>query len=505
MLRTIRRITASLFFVLITLLFLDFTGAIHAWFGWLAKVQLGPAILGHSAVIIAALLLFTLLFGRVYCSVVCPLGVMQDGVSHVSGRRKGKKNRFRYSRAVSWLRWGVLALFAVGLVAGVSVIVSLLDPYAAYGRIASSLLAPVYGLGNNLLAWFAEKAGSYAFYPREVFVKSWIVFGVSVATLAAVAVLAWKNGRTYCNTICPVGTILGLVSRFSIFRPTFDTDKCTKCGLCEKGCKASCIDSKARTIDHSRCVTCFNCIEKCRFGAISYQPRKIGAKKKAAPPVSAPAADETPAKGVSRRAFLSIAGAFALTNTVKAQQLHVDGGLAEIEDKKVPDRKNPVAPPGAGSMAHLSQHCSACQLCISVCPNNIMRPSARLATLMQPELTFERGYCRPECTECSKVCPTGAIARITPADKAGISIGQAVWVRDNCVVNTDEVQCHACERHCPTGAIALVARDPNAPDSLKIPVVDKELCIGCGACEHLCPARPFSAIYVEGNARHHTV
>lgn len=124
---------------------------------------------------------------------------------------------------------------------------------------------------------------------------------------------------------------------------------------------------------------------------------------------------------------------------------------------------------------------------------------------MQPEISYVRGYCRPECVECSQVCPTGAIKPITTADKSALSIGQAIWIKDNCVVNTDEVRCDNCERHCPTGAITLVDRDPGYSDSLKIPVIDKELCTGCGACENLCPTRPFSAIYVEGNIKRHLI
>ncbi len=504
MLKRIRVAVAAIVFLSVTLLFLDFTGTLHKWFGWLAKIQLVPAILAHSAVIICAILLFTLLFGRVYCSVVCPLGVMQDGISNISARRKGRKNRFRYSRAVSWLRWGMLALFAACLVAGIGAVVSLADPYAAFGRMASSFLAPLYGWGNNLLAWIAERADSYAFYSTDVFVKSWAVFGVAAAMLVTVGILAWRGGRTYCNTVCPVGTFLGLLSRLSLFRPAFDGTKCTKCGLCEKNCKASCIDSHRLAIDAGRCVACFNCIEKCKFGAMEYRMHRFGTKKKT---VSAPSGsdEETHAKGVSRRKFISIAALFAFSNALKAQQLQVDGGLAEIENKKRPDRKTPVAPPGAGGAAHLKNHCTACQLCVSACPNNIILPSSKLATFMQPELTYERGWCRPECTECSQVCPAGAINRITPADKAGISVGQAYWIKENCIVNTDQHTCTACERHCPTGAIALVAVDPDDRRSLKIPVIDNMLCIGCGACEYVCPARPFSAIYVEGNVKHHTV
>ena len=153
----------------------------------------------------------------------------------------------------------------------------------------------------------------------------------------------------------------------------------------------------------------------------------------------------------------------------------------------------------------MNQHCTACQLCVSACPNNILVPSNKLATLMQPEMTYERGYCRPECTECSQVCPAGVIKPISPAEKTAISIGHAIWIKDNCIVNTDQLPCTSCEYHCPTKAIHLVAIEPGNEKSLRIPVINNETCIGCGACEHHCPARPFSAIYVEGNLRHHNI
>ncbi len=504
MLRKIRISFAVVFFLLITVLFLDFTGTFHSWLDWMAKIQLVPAVLALNVGIIVVMALLTFVFGRVYCSVICPLGVFQDSISHIAGKRKGKKNRFRYSRAKSVLRYGVLLLFILCLVVGVSVVVSLLDPYAAYGRIASNFFAPLYRLGNNLLALFAERIGSYAFYTTEVWIKGWGTFGIAAVTLIAVGTLAWRNGRTYCNTICPVGTLLGFLSRFSIFRLTFDTEKCTKCKACERGCKASCIDVKTMTIDHSRCVTCYNCIDKCKFGAMKYSAHCFRKKENN----NAVTIDSDPKEkggSVTRRNALSLVGLMAVGSTIKAQQLHVDGGLATIEDKKRPVRKTPIVPPGALSAKNMKDHCSACQLCVSACPNNILRPSDKLTTFMQPEMSFERGYCRPECVECSQVCPSGAIKPITTADKSAIAIGLAVWIKDNCVVNTDEIQCNNCERHCPTKAITLIDRDPGVSNSLKIPIIDRELCIGCGACENLCPARPFSAIYVEGNLRHHAV
>ena len=179
--------------------------------------------------------------------------------------------------------------------------------------------------------------------------------------------------------------------------------------------------------------------------------------------------------------------------------------MATIEDKKIPERSTPIVPPGSLGIRHLTQHCTACQLCVSVCPNQVLRPSTDLMKLMQPEMSYERGYCRPECTKCSEVCPAGAIRPISLADKSSTQIGHAVWIKKNCVPLTDGVECGNCARHCPSGAITMVLSDAEDDKSPKIPVVNVERCIGCGACENLCPARPFSAIYVEGHERHRVI
>ena len=173
MLRKIRLILASVFFVCITLLFLDFTGTLHAWLGWMAKIQFLPAVLALNFGIVAGLLILTLLFGRVYCSVICPLGVMQDIISWIHGKTK-KKNRFRfnYSPAKNVLRYGVLVLFIAGLALGAHSIAIMIAPYSAYGRIAGNLFAPIYQWANNGLAMIAERVDSYAFYSTEVWMKS---------------------------------------------------------------------------------------------------------------------------------------------------------------------------------------------------------------------------------------------------------------------------------------------------------------------------------------------
>lgn len=491
MLRKIRIIAAALCFTLITLLFLDFTGTIHAWFGWLAKVQFLPAILALNVGVIVFLVALTLLFGRVYCSVICPLGVMQDIISWFAGRRK--KNRFSYSPAKNWLRYAVLAIFIVTLAAGFGAVALLVAPYSAFGRIAQNLFAPLWKWGNNLLAYIAERVDSYAFYSTDVVVGSWATFAVAVVTLIVLAILAWRNGRTYCNTICPVGTVLGALSRFSLLKPVIDTDKCINCGLCARKCKASCIDAKNHSIDYSRCVVCMDCLESCNKGAIKYTLRKGSA----APAAAAPA-------DKSRRNFLVGAGLLA-TSAAKAQEMKLDGGYATIIAKESPFKNRALTPPGSLSARNMAAHCTGCQLCVAVCPTQVLRPSADLTTFMQPEMSYEKGYCRPECNKCSQVCPTGAIKPISVEEKSSIQLGHAEWVRDNCVVITDDVECGNCQRHCPTGAITMILSDYRDTKSRKIPSVNKHLCIGCGACENLCPARPFSAIRVKGYINHRTI
>ena len=550
MLRIIRITLAAICFVAVTLLFLDFTGTLHLWFGWLAKIQFLPAVLALNFVVIVILLVLTLLFGRIYCSVICPLGIFQDCVSNLSSRRKGKKARFSYSKEIKWLRYGVLVLFVIALVAGLNALVALLAPYSAYGRMVQSLLAPVWQWGNNLLAWIAERQDSYAFVTKDVWLKSLPTLIVAAVTFVVVVVLAWRNGRTYCNTICPVGTTLSFFSRFAMFRPVIDKSKCKSCHACERKCKAACIDVDNHKIDYSRCVDCFDCIDSCRLGALKYrfawgrgvgsgftgaktpQNAPVGSKmtsdeskngqnrSSAAPtPVAEPVVRQgsptTEATDKGRRAFLVggaavIGGSLLSSIPMRAEEEEIkdkkrDGGFAEVLPKKAPNRKTPITPFGSESVEKFYKHCTACQLCVSVCPNNVLRPSSRLEHLMQPEMSFEKGYCRPECVKCSEVCPAGAILKITPEEKTEWKVGTAGVDYDLCVVNRDGVSCGNCAHHCPVGAIRMVRKNPNDEKSPRIPSVNEEKCIGCGACENLCPSRPISAITVNGYSVHHNV
>ena len=493
MLRKIRICLSVITIVLVTLLLLGIGFNVNLWAGWVAKIQFLPALLALNFTVLIVLILVTLIFGRIYCSVICPLGIMQDFFTWLGG--KGRKNRFQYQKEHKILRYSVLAVFILCLIIGFAPITTLIAPYSAYGRIVNNLFKPLFDWLNNILAHAETGKESYRFSEVQIWIRSVTTFVVALLTFLVLAVIAWRDGRAYCNSICPVGTILSFFSRFSIFKVRFNKNNCKNCGICEKSCKAKAIDFKAGVVDYSRCVVCGDCVAKCKFDALHY------AGKKAAPAVSTAdkASDSVPDEG--RRSFLIGTAIAAGTMATAQAQMKVDGGLAVIEDKKAPKRETLITPPGSLSARNMRRHCTACQLCVTSCPNNVLRPSTDVNHFMQPTMSFERGYCRPECTRCSQVCPTGAIKPITKEEKTAIHVGHAVWVKDNCVVLTDGVSCGNCARHCPTGAIQMI--DHEGPKgTVKIPAVDENKCIGCGACEHLCPARPFSAIYVEGNVMH---
>lgn len=484
MLRKIRITLATICFVLVNVIFLGAGWAVTQHIAWVAKIQFLPALMALNYSVLLVLIACTLLFGRLYCSVICPLGVMQDIFGWMG--KKAKKNRYSHSPEKKWLRYGVLAVFILCLIIGFAPVTTLLAPYSAYGRIVNSLFRPLYDLLLNGMAAIESNFDSYLFAPVELWMRSVTTFVVALLTLGLLGFLAWRNGRTYCNTVCPVGTILSFFSRFSLMRVQLDKSKCKNCGLCERNCKTSAIDFKAGTVDPSRCITCGDCLDKCKHDALKYKPVIQITNDKSQMTNTKPDA--------SRRAFVT--GAVMATGAalMAETKIKVDGGMAAIVEKKAPRRETPLTPPGSISGYNLKRHCTACQLCVSACPNNALRPSTDPMRLMQPEMSFERGYCRPECTHCSEVCPTGAIKAITKEQKTAIRIGHAEWIEQNCLLTTTDESCGLCARHCPVQAIDVTERTLS---------VNNGKCIGCGKCEYLCPARPFSAIYVEGNKTHH--
>jgi ferredoxin len=480
MLRRVRLAVAAVLFLCENLFFIGVAGGT----GVFERFQFVPALLAMNFAAIAFIVALTLLLGRVYCSTLCPLGVFQDIVIGIA--RVFAKKRFVYAPPHTLFRYAALSVVAVAFAVGIAAVPALIDPYSLYGRMATHLLQPVAYAANNAIAWMADSLGHPFVFKEEIFVRSTLATSVAITSLVAIVVVAARWGRLYCNTLCPAGSLLAFLSQRPLFKVVIDGTSCVECGVCAKACKSGCIDAKSRTVDFGRCVCCFDCLTACRKNAIHYT---MTATKTV--DASVPAVVLEHAKGrkwVGRREFVTTAAVSVAT--VVAATVRKESSLAAA----VPE---PVSPPGSGGRSRLLSQCTSCNLCVAKCKGNVIRPSLLeygVSGIMMPKLDFSRGFCDWDCNECGQACPNGAIAPLTIDDKRKTKIGQAVYVRDRCVLVTDQVDsCGNCAKHCPTNAITLVEEK----DKKKYPSIDEDKCIGCGACEYHCPSKPL-AIHVVG-------
>lgn len=496
MLKKIRVAVSLVLFSLISFYFLDFADLLPKRIHLLTELQFVPALIAFNIVALLIVIALTVLFGRVYCSSVCPMGVFQDIVDWVA-KRFHRKKKYPHFKERKILRWSIVTATVITFFAGVSIVVSLIDPYSAYGRMATNLFRPAYLLGNNTIAWIDNYYGHYQFYKVDVFVSSIVALLIASITILVIGFLSYKWGRLYCNTICPVGTVLGFLSRFSVFKIRIDDEKCNSCSLCSMKCKSSCIDAATKTIDYSRCVDCFNCLEVCNRKAIKYSFALL--KKK---PSSVSEIEETYTP--SRRKFfgfalMGIAGVKKLfgkepSDTTTLKEIYTSHNVAF-------KRKYPITPPGSIDVKRFNDRCTACHLCVAKCPSNVLKPTFLeygLAGMLQPTMDFSHGYCNYHCTLCTDICPADALEKITSKEKKTLQVGHVHYIKENCVVVTDGTDCGACSEHCPTQAVSM---KPYKGD-LRIPEINQDLCVGCGGCEYICPTRPYRAIYVVGNPVH---
>ncbi|MCL2727150.1 MAG: 4Fe-4S binding protein [Bacteroidales bacterium] len=440
----------------------------------LLKLQFVPALLGLFAGTFwacIALLLLTLLFGRLYCSLLCPVGTLQDLFI---------RKKFRYRKPQHLVRYTILAFVAICWLLGFTLPLLALDPYSNFGRIAVHLFGPVVLWLNNIASNIAPNT---LYLIRFIPASNWMYI-LAMAILLIIVGISFLRGRLLCNTICPVGSFLGLISPFSFFKFAINREACNHCNVCSKKCKAECINGKEQQIDYSRCVVCFNCTLACKQDAISF----VNSWKKQPKQTEA-------ALSKGRRFFLASVGGL----TGAAAMYRASGGTSLTASSD----KNTIAPPGARSHEHLKKYCTACQACVAACPMRIIKPTATgygLDGWMLPAISFDRGFCSFDCNRCSEVCPTLAIERTALEEKKLIQIGKARFIPRYCVVTKDRTDCGACDEHCPTKAVYML---PWGDSGLRRPQVDEEHCIGCGACEFICPTSP-KAIAVQAQVVHGT-
>ncbi len=505
-----RVIISLIFFIATFLLFVDLNNTFSPFAEPVLYLQFVPSLLkfialfSFTAVGFIIILIITSLFGRAYCSSVCPMGTLQDIIAFFSrkfSKKKKRKRFFRYLRPYNLLRYGLLILAILTFLIGFQFIVNLLDPYSTFGRFTTNFVKPALIFTNNHLVKILEKLNIYSVFPVEQRPADLLQFIFPVLMLILVIWLSYKYGRLYCNTVCPVGTLLGLISIKSFFYLKIDESFCNHCGQCVYDCKSGCIDKEQQTIDYSRCVLCFNCLPSCSKNAIHFETSFT--KNKITIPE--PTIEEV---NVERRNFMagsilflsSVTGSNQLKDTIQK----VPKKIIVTKPSTVPvEREITVVPPGSKGLDHFTNYCTACTLCVSACPNHVLQPSFLqygLEGMMQPYMDYDTGFCNYDCKICSEVCPTGAIELIKSLEeKKTIQLGKAKFIKENCVVHTEGTDCGACSEHCPTKAVDMV---PYEETGLFIPEVNEDICVGCGACEYPCPVRPYKAIYVEGNPEH---
>lgn len=503
-LKPLRVAVAVGFLALTSWLFLDFRdfgarelagGVLYPQFVPSLMRFMGEAALGATGFLVV--LALTLLLGRVYCSTICPFGTLQDAIRRLADgwRRRAGTARpgYAFSKPHSRLRYAVLVLTVLLFLGGSGVLLNLLDPFSNFGRIFADLVRPAVLAANNLAASVAEPLGIHAVYRVQWPALAPVSIGVALAMLATAGWCSARHGRLYCNTLCPVGTLLGLFAKHAVFRVRMDAAACVGCGRCARVCKAGCIDVKEKTIDLTRCVGCYNCLAVCPEQALGLGPGRRGASG-------------TDGRDPARRRFLLALAALGAGLAPARAKAALPATFVQSRPTTIPEeRTGPVSPPGSGSVAHFTSRCTACHLCVSVCPSRILVPAFLEygpSGLLQPRMVFRSGYCTFDCTACSQVCPSGAILALPKARKQRTQVGAARFVKENCVVFTDNTNCGACSEHCPTKAVHMVPYLDMADRKLVIPEVNTALCVGCGACEHACPTRPYKAIYVRGNPVH---
>lgn len=519
-LKIFRVTAATAIFIAALLSFLNFS------MGWetnhILHIQFVPALLSLAAGTLGValpliiLLLLTLIFGRVYCSFLCPTGILQDIIGRLARpftRRTrtnphspgaGSSNSAGYRKPHSILRYIILIATGLLFALGLAWPLTLLDPYSLFGKIASQFFGSIEIFLNNTLANIFPNSIPYLKY-TSIATVSFIYGTIALITLI---LFSAAHGRLYCNTICPVGTLLGLIGSKSLFQIRIDSNACKHCNACAKNCKSNCIDIKGQKVDTERCVVCFNCLQHCKFNALHYSLRRPAASTSAssiantsatsASSTGTSAASTQPSGKIDKGLRTTLAGLAGLGTAILA---HKGTGsrfipIKEYREKHLPENLRAsqelgIMPPGAGTLEHFKQNCTGCYACVAACPGDVIKPATfeyGPDGILLPTLKYNGHFCGYECNACSNACPSGALSPLTLKEKKRTAIGKAIYMAGKCIVFQAGTDCGACDEHCPTKAITMVPVPGKS--FLYYPKLNRDLCIGCGGCEYICPQKP---------------
>ncbi|MFA6447840.1 MAG: DUF6599 family protein [bacterium] len=438
----------------------------------------------------AGLIALTLVFGRFFCGWICPMGITLDATDRALRPSHGddSKEPLRWKRA----KYGVLiaTLFAAYFEANLA---GWLDPLSIITRTYSQVVLPSVEFLSHLFfrglypipvaGPLAERAHSLlkatAFAPQQQ-----MFHGMAATALIflAITLLVYLNRRFWCRFLCPLGALLALVSRVSLFKRVVDADRCVKCNKCVKNCRMGAI-LEGGTQDYlGECIECFTCQSVCPKDAVSFRAAPKGA------------AAATARVNLSRRGFLAATG----LGLAAVPMVRLSTGLRQ---------RGVIRPPGAGDIDRFMQTCVRCGACLRVCPTNGLQASwfeNGVEGLWSPELIPRIGYCEFNCTLCGQICPSGAIKKMDEKTKQLTIIGLAAVDHNRCIPWTREENCIVCEEHCPVPQKAIRLMPATVTNALgekieiKRPYIVKTECIGCGICETKCPVSGPAAIRVAG-------
>lgn len=462
---------------------------------FLTRLQLFPALInsllsgaGWLAAGFIPVALLTMLVGRVYCSLLCPLGIVQDLIIFLSGKKRQRKFRTR-SPAIT-LHAAVAGLSVAGLLLGIPVLFGLLEPYAFWGRMYRDLAVPLgAGISSGAVQVMKQFGVYWAPLPFRGDAAAVLLTFVAAGLLV---VLTYRYGRWFCNRLCPTGAVLRVLSLRPVVRIEFNVDLCTQCGICGQVCPTGCIDVSTQGVEHNRCIMCVECSVRCPFDAIDLRAgrREINRRGKEE---SRPNLNRTARLDPQRRKAVMIAIGTSATAVLGGLGFRIAGGGQGAG--------RAALPPGARSRLRYSSRCISCHTCVSACPTHVLQPSffaLGVSGFLQPVMDYGTSYCEWECNRCSQVCPTGAIEPVGLAEKKRIQLGTVKFVQDRCVVFTDGTDCGACAEVCPTQAVRMIPYK----NGLAQPQTETELCSGCGSCQYACPVAEPKAIFVEPHASH---